>query len=93
MAISMIIGRIRLSYCPMDADLSILIPTPSGKMSAKNLNPFGNISAGIVAPEKSSIGKYKTLVAMFIDFVVRHKLATVSPIENIEIIVKSHNPM
>ena len=70
MADKIIIGNIMFSYCPMEADFSKLIPTPNGRISAKNLNPFGKISAGIVAPEKSSIGKYKRLVTMFIDFVV-----------------------
>lgn len=76
----------------MEADFKRFIPTPSGRISAKKRNPFGKISAGIVAPEKSSIGKYKRLVATFKDFAVRHKLATISPIENIEIIVKNQNP-
>lgn len=93
MADKIIIGNIMFSYCPMEADFSKLIPTPNGRISAKNFNPFGKISAGIVAPEKSNIGKYKRLVTMFIDFVVRHKLATVNPIENIDIIVKNHKPM
>ena len=57
MADKTIIGNIMFSYCPMEADFSKLIPTPSGRISAKNLNPFGKISAGIVTTKKSSIGK------------------------------------
>ena len=57
MADKIIIGNIMFSYCPMEADFNKLIPTPSGRMSAKNLNSFGKISAGIVAPEKKQYRK------------------------------------
>lgn len=59
-------------------------------MSEKNLNPFGKTSAGTVAPEKSSIGKYRRLVAMLMDLAVLHKLAVKRPMENMAAIVRNH---
>ena len=62
-------------------------------MSEKNRNPLGKISAGTVAPEKSSIGKYRRLVAMLRDLAVLHKLAVKIPMENIAAIVRNHITM
>ena len=55
--------------------------------------PAGNTSAGIAAPENKSIGKYSRLVAMFMDFVVRQRLAAMRPMENMESMVRSHTAM
>ena len=57
MADKIIIGKNIPLYCPIDADFKRFIPTPSGRISEKILSAFGKISAGIVAPEKKSIGK------------------------------------
>ena len=77
----------------MDTFFNVSIPIPSGIHLITARTPAGNTSAGIVAPENSNIGKYKRLVATFIDFVVRHRPATKSPIENIETIVSNHTPI
>ena len=77
----------------MDTFFKVSIPIPSGIHLITMRTPAGNTSAGIVAPEKSNIGKYKRLVATFIDFVVRHKLATKRPIESMETIVSNHTPV
>lgn len=81
------------SYTPIDTFFNALIPTPRGNTSEMNRIPSGNTSAGIVAPENRSIGKYTILVATFIDFTVLQTLAIISPIENMEMRVNNHTPM
>ena len=68
------------------------IPCVKGKKLTHFCITFGITSTGSVVPEKISIGKYRRLVATFIDFAVRHRAATRRPIENIETIVSSHTP-
>src|SRR5574344_1642642 len=93
MTVRTITGKNTPSYVPIEIFLSVSIPTPSGIHFIIALTGAGNTSAGIVAPENKSIGKYKTLVTILIAFVVRHTPATNNPMENIESMVSNQTRM